>query len=123
MKTVSEKTECESCLVAGEHTPATTRSINPEFSGYALCAQCANEYDSRMKNSAIEKWITRHGFIQEESRENEIGYGSPSGAFLLLNSGDAEESPFWNLFYPPGDGEQADETGTWDHPPPLAGLT
>ena len=117
MKTVSEKTECESCLVAGEHTPATTHSINPKFSGYALCAQCADEYDSRMKNSAIEKWRIRHGFYQEEDRGNEIGYGSPSGAFLLLNSGDNEESPFWKLFNPPGDSEQADETGTWDQTP------
>ena len=40
--------ECESCLVAGEHTPATTRSINPEFAGYDLCAECAAEYDKRV---------------------------------------------------------------------------
>jgi hypothetical protein len=69
-----------------------------------------------MKNSAIEKWIVHQNFTREEERENEIGYGAPSGAFLLLNSGD-NESPFWKLFYPPGDGEQADETGSWDEIP------
>jgi hypothetical protein len=70
-----------------------------------------------MKTSAIEKWIIRHGFTQEEDRENEIGYGSPSGAFLLLNSGDDNELPFWKFYNPPGDGEQADETGSWDEIP------
>lgn len=39
--------ECESCLVAGIHTPATTHSRNPDYSGYDLCAECAAEYDSR----------------------------------------------------------------------------
>ena len=39
--------ECESCLVAGKHVPATTRSVNPEFCGYALCSECAEEYDGR----------------------------------------------------------------------------
>lgn len=48
---MTKNTECESCLVAGEHTPATTYSINPEFSGYDLCAECAAEYDGRMKKS------------------------------------------------------------------------
>ena len=47
MTSQKEQKDCESCLVAGEHTPATTRSINPDFSGYDLCAQCAAEYDSR----------------------------------------------------------------------------
>ncbi len=40
--------ECESCLENSEHKPATTKSVNPEFSGYALCAECAAEYDSRI---------------------------------------------------------------------------
>lgn len=38
---------CESCLVAGEHVPATTRSANPDWSGYALCEECAAEYNQR----------------------------------------------------------------------------
>ena len=38
---------CESCLVAGEHTPATTHSKNPDWSGYDLCEECAAEYDRR----------------------------------------------------------------------------
>lgn len=39
--------KCESCLVAGEHVPATTRSVNPDYAGYVLCQECAAEYDSR----------------------------------------------------------------------------
>ena len=39
--------ECESCLASGDHRPATTHSRNPNFAGYALCAECAAEYDSR----------------------------------------------------------------------------
>lgn len=38
---------CESCLAHGTRIRATTRSVNPEWSGYALCAICAAEYDSR----------------------------------------------------------------------------
>lgn len=38
---------CESHLEAGERVPATTRSTNPDWSGYQLCAECAAEYDSR----------------------------------------------------------------------------
>ncbi len=40
---------CESCLATGVKTPATTRSVNPEFSGYELCEECAAEYDSRLQ--------------------------------------------------------------------------
>ena len=40
--------ECESCLVAGEHRPATGRAINPDWSGYDLCDECRAEYDSRI---------------------------------------------------------------------------
>jgi len=40
--------ECESCAATGEHgVPATTHSTNPDWSGYNLCQQCANEYDGR----------------------------------------------------------------------------
>lgn len=38
---------CESCLVAGEHVPATGHSANPDWSGYDLCDACRAEYDSR----------------------------------------------------------------------------
>lgn len=40
-------TECESCLVTGEHTPAVRHSANPDWSGYALCEECAQELDAR----------------------------------------------------------------------------
>ena len=41
-------TRCESCAVAGrEVAAATTHSVNPDFSGYNLCAECAAEYDGR----------------------------------------------------------------------------
>ena len=38
--------ECESCLQAGEHAPATTHSMNPDWIGYELCAECAEHYDA-----------------------------------------------------------------------------
>lgn len=38
---------CDSCLEAGIHTPATTHSTNPEWSGYDLCEECAEEYNQR----------------------------------------------------------------------------
>lgn len=38
---------CESCVVAGEKVPATTRSVHPDYSGYDLCDECAGEYDKR----------------------------------------------------------------------------
>lgn len=31
----------------GDETEATTRSHNPEYSGYDMCAECAREYDAR----------------------------------------------------------------------------
>jgi hypothetical protein len=41
--------ECESCAHSGQYgVPATTHSINPNWSGYNLCDECAAEYDSRM---------------------------------------------------------------------------
>ena len=41
-------TECDLCAAVGQHdVPATTRSRNPDWSGYRLCAECAREYDSR----------------------------------------------------------------------------
>ena len=46
---------CESCLVAGEKVPATTRSTNPDWIGYDLCAKCAEEYDSRLPVEATEE--------------------------------------------------------------------
>jgi len=39
--------ECEAHLVNGEHVPATTHSTNPDWSGYELCEECANEYNKR----------------------------------------------------------------------------
>jgi hypothetical protein len=44
---MAKQTECESCLEGGQHTPATTRSTNPDYAGYALCHECADEYDRR----------------------------------------------------------------------------
>lgn len=43
---------CESCAETGIQTVATTKSINPDFAGYALCEDCAAEYDSRIPQSA-----------------------------------------------------------------------
>lgn len=40
---------CESCQVGGSKVEATTHSVNPEFSGYDLCEECAAEYDSRLE--------------------------------------------------------------------------
>jgi hypothetical protein len=40
---------CESCEEGAIMRLATTKSRNPEFGGYALCAECAAEYDSRME--------------------------------------------------------------------------
>lgn len=42
---------CESCIVNGERTPATTKSINPDYSAHHLCQACADEYDSRVPSS------------------------------------------------------------------------
>ncbi len=47
IETAANNNECPSCAVAGIHTPATTRSNNPDFAGYELCEECAAEYDSR----------------------------------------------------------------------------
>ena len=45
----ASRPECESCAASGQHgVPATTRSIKAEYAGYALCAECAAEYDSRL---------------------------------------------------------------------------
>ena len=38
---------CDTCAAAGIDTPATTRSRNPDWSGYQLCQPCAREYDFR----------------------------------------------------------------------------
>ena len=40
-------TLCESCAETDIVTPATTRSTNQDWNGYALCQECADEYDSR----------------------------------------------------------------------------
>lgn len=45
---------CESCLVAGIQTPATTHSTNPEWSAYDLCDECADEYNQRPLDYAPE---------------------------------------------------------------------
>lgn len=42
-----DRQECESCAVAGEHVAANTTSTNPEWSGYNLCEECAQEYNGR----------------------------------------------------------------------------
>lgn len=69
----------------------------------------------------IEKWLNeKNGFTRERDEEftdNEQCYSSPSGAFLRLNKGDNTEPPYWNLYYPLGDGEQCDESGGWDETP------
>jgi hypothetical protein len=67
--------------------------------------------------TAIEQWLDQMGFTCEEERsKTERGFGHESGAFLTLNSGQ-DESPFWALYCPPGDGEQPDESGNWDETP------
>ena len=40
-------TLCESCIIGGIEREATTKSTNPGFAGYALCDECATEYNSR----------------------------------------------------------------------------
>ncbi len=49
MRTTRGTQSCESCAAesSGVRTPATTRSTNPDYAGLALCAECADEYDSR----------------------------------------------------------------------------
>ena len=49
MKTNDGRILCDSCLESGQETEATTKSVNPDFSGYDLCDDCAAEYDSRVK--------------------------------------------------------------------------
>ncbi len=40
--------ECESCAEGGQHgVPAVGHSRNPDWSGYNLCQECIDEYDSR----------------------------------------------------------------------------
>lgn len=40
--------ECESCAAAGQHgIPAVGHSTNPNWSGYWLCQECIDEYNSR----------------------------------------------------------------------------
>lgn len=41
------ETYCESCAESGMQTRATTRSTNPDWSGYVLCEACAAELDTR----------------------------------------------------------------------------
>jgi hypothetical protein len=38
--------ECDSCRDTDDHTSATARSINPDWSGYDLCGECAAKYDA-----------------------------------------------------------------------------
>ena len=41
---------CESCASGlSLEVPATTHSVNPDYSEYALCDDCATEYDNRMQ--------------------------------------------------------------------------
>ena len=35
------------CEVPGCDNEATTKSVNPDWSGYEMCQECAAEYDSR----------------------------------------------------------------------------
>jgi hypothetical protein len=64
----------------------------------------------------IQEWAKTQGYKAVEERREETGYDGPDGSFLIINFGDAE-APFWNLYYPPGNGEHPDETGAWDETP------
>lgn len=63
---------CESCAVDGRTVPATTRSINPEYSGYVLCEECAAEYDSRIPAQARDIRATLHT-LADESGQHTVG--------------------------------------------------
>jgi len=59
--------ECESHANSGEHNaPAVGHCRNPDYSGYWLCQECIDEYDSRMgytppESLTISKRITTTG--------------------------------------------------------------
>ena len=52
MKTNDGRILCDSCLESGQETEATTKSTNPDYSGYDLCDECAAEYDSRIHSDS-----------------------------------------------------------------------
>lgn len=71
---------CESCLQTGIQTPATTHSVNPDWSGYDLCEECAAEYDSRRptategmtdaaKMISAYRWETIVHYMDDDIRE------------------------------------------------------
>ncbi len=48
--------ECDSCAEGGEHgAPAVERGKNPDWSGYDLCQECIDEYDSRMPEAPFHR--------------------------------------------------------------------
>jgi len=42
---IMAETICENCAAEGKRAPATTHSVNEEYSEYDLCAECAGYYD------------------------------------------------------------------------------
>ncbi len=52
-----EEKWCESCLMAGKRVPATTRSINPDYSKYDFCEECAAKFDARESGEAYRRPI------------------------------------------------------------------
>jgi hypothetical protein len=79
------------------------------------CDPGMNDVDIRQLEQ-IEMWIDKNNYQMIETRQKEHCYNGPDNSFLVLNPGDSEQ-PFWNLYYPPGDGERADETGSWNEIP------
>lgn len=46
---------CDGCLMVGVRVPATTRSLNPEYTRYAFCEECATKYNAIRLDEASEK--------------------------------------------------------------------
>ncbi len=47
MITTNIHPECDVCLDKKIHKSAKTKSTNPDFAGYELCDECANELNER----------------------------------------------------------------------------
>ena len=47
MLTTNVNPECDGCLFKKIHRPATTKSTNPDFAGWELCEECADELNER----------------------------------------------------------------------------
>lgn len=73
---------CESC---NEHY-ATTRSTNPDWSGYNLCAECAAEYDARPPVGIVQ--------AVRERVEYRVSDGVESEYFTAANPEDALHQMF-----------------------------